>query len=149
MNTGSETQSPATPDEIRARIRSEHAQISALLARVEALTERVGDDDAKSVIALRDELSALGEALLAHLHYEEYQLPSLAEEGKVDEMMEEMRREHQAQREIFDSVIRELDETAVGSKLVIGVRELSRAIRDDMAHEERELLSEPSAGADV
>jgi hemerythrin-like domain-containing protein len=149
MNTGSETQSPATPDEIRARIRSEHAQISALLARVEALTERVGDDDAKSVIALRDELSALGEVLLAHLHYEEYQLPSLAEEGKVDEMMEEMRREHQAQREIFDSVIRELDETAVGSKLVIGVRELSRAIRDDMAHEERELLSEPSAGADV
>ena len=149
MDTGSDTQSPATPDQIRARIRSEHAQISALLARVEALTERVGDDDAKSVIALRDELSALGEVLLAHLHYEEYQLPSLAEEGKVDEMMEEMRREHQAQREIFDSVIRELDETAVGSKLVIGVRELSRAIRDDMAHEERELLSEPSAGADV
>ena len=149
MDTGSDTQDPATPDEIRTRIRSEHAQISALLARVEALTERVGDDDAKSVIALRDELSALGEVLLAHLHYEEYQLPSLAEEGKVDEMMEEMRREHQAQREIFDSVIRELDETAVGSKLVIGVRELSRAIRDDMAHEERELLSEPSAGADV
>ena len=109
----------------------------------------MGDDDAKSVVALRDELLALGEVLLAHLHYEEYQLPSLAEEGKVDEMAEGMRREHQAQREIFDSVIRELDETAVGSKLVIGVRELSRAIRDDMAHEERELLSKPSAGADV
>jgi len=48
-----------------------------------------------------------------------------------------------AAREIFDRVIRDLDETAVGSKLVIGVRELSRAIRDDMEHEERELLSEP------
>ena len=148
METGSETQSPATPDEIRARIRSEHAQISALLARVEALSERVAGDDTKSVIALRDELVALGEVLLAHLHYEEYQLPSLAEEGKVDEMAEDMRREHQVQREIFDSVIRELDETAVGSKLVIGVRELSRAIRDDMEHEERELLSKPSMGAD-
>ena len=143
MDTGSDTQSPATPDEIRARIRSEHAQISALLARVEALSERVGDDDTKSVIALREELVALGEVLLAHLHYEEYQLPSLAEEGKVDEMVEDMRREHEVQREIFDRVIRELDETAVGSKLVIGVRELSRAIRDDMEHEERELLSEP------
>jgi len=143
MDTGSDTQSPATPDEIRARIRSEHAQISALLARVEVLSERVGDDDAKSVVALRDELLALGEVLLDHLHYEEYQLPSLAEEGKVDEMMEGMRREHQAQRDIFDSVIRELDETAVGSKLVTGVRELSRAIRDDMEHEERELLSKP------
>ena len=143
MDTGSNTQTPATPDEIRARIRSEHAQISALLARVEALSERVAGDDTKSVIALRDELVALGEVLLAHLHYEEYQLPSLAEEGKVDEMVEDMRREHQVQRDIFDSVIRELDETAVGSKLVIGVRELSRAIRDDMEHEERELLSKP------
>ena len=141
MDTGSNTQTPATPDEIRARIRSEHAQISALLARVEALSERVAGDDTKSVIALRDELVALGEVLLAHLHYEEYQLPSLAEESKVDEMVEDMRREHQVQRDIFDSVIRELDETAVGSKLVIGVRELSRAIRDDMEHEERELLS--------
>jgi len=143
MDTGSNTQTPATPDEIRARIRSEHAQISALLARVEALSERVAGDDTKSVIALRDELVALGEVLLAHLHYEEYQLPSLAEESKVDEMVEDMRREHQVQRDIFDSVIRELDETAVGSKLVIGVRELSRAIRDDMEHEERELLSKP------
>ncbi len=152
MDTGSDTpntsdtsgtQGPATPDEIRARIRSEHAQISALLARVEALSERVGEDDTEAVIALREELVALGEVLLAHLHYEEYQLPSLADEGKVGELAEGMRREHQAQREIFDSVIRELDETAVGSKLVVGVRELSRAIRDDMAHEEREILSEP------
>ena len=142
MDTSPEAQSPATPDEIRARIRSEHAQISALLARVEALTERVGDD-AKSVVALREELVALGEVLLAHLHYEEYQLPSLAKEDEVDDMVKEMQREHQTQREIFDSVIRELDETAVGSKLITGVRELSRAIRDDMAHEERELLSQP------
>ena len=37
----------------------------------------------------------------------------------------------------------DLDETAVGSKLVIGVRELARAIRDDMQHEELEILSKP------
>ena len=145
MESVSDTQTPATPDEIRARIRSEHAQISALLARVEALSERVGggEDDAKTVIALREELQALGTVLLEHLHYEEYQLPSLADEGKVDQMAEDMHREHQAQREIFDRVIRELDETAVGSSLIVGVRELSRAIRDDMEHEERELLSKP------
>ena len=142
MDSGSETPSPATPDEVRARIRSEHAQISAQLARVEALTERVGDGngDTKSVIALREELEALGTVLLEHLHYEEYQLSSLTNEGNVDEVTESMLREHQAQREIFDSVIRDLDETAVGSKLVTGVRELSRAIRDDMEYEERELL---------
>ena len=143
MDSGSETQTPATPDEIRSRIRSEHAQISAQLARVEALSERVGDDDAKAVVALREELQALGEVLLEHLHYEEYQLPSLADASKADEVAEGMRREHQAQRELFDRIIRDLDETAVGSKLVIGVRELARAIRDDMEHEEREILSKP------
>lgn len=137
------TQTPSTPDEIRARIRSEHAQISAQLARIEALTERVGDDYASSVITLREELDVLGAILLRHLHYEEYQLSSLTDEGATDEATEGMRREHQLQREILDRVIRELDETAVGSKLVIGVRELSRAIRDDMEYEERELLNRP------
>ena len=143
MNSGSEAQAPATPDEIRSRIRSEHAQISAQLARVEALSERVGDDDAEAVIALREELQTLGKVLHEHLHYEEYQLPSLAGASKADEVAEGMRREHQAQRELFDRIIRDLDETAVGSKLVIGVRELARAIRDDMEHEELEILSKP------
>ena len=143
MSSGPDTQTPSTPDEIKARIRSEHAEISALLARVEALVERVdsAEGDTDSVIALRDELQSLGTALLQHLHYEEYQLPSLAQEGDVEKVAESMRREHQEQREIFDRVIRDLDETAVGSKLVTGVRELSRAIRDDMEHEEQELLS--------
>ncbi len=133
----------ATPDEIRARIRSEHARISAQLARVEALTERVAEGDTKSVVALRDELQQLGVILVEHLHYEEYQLPSLADAGKADQVAEDMRQEHKGQRELFDRIIAELDETAVGSKLVVGVRELSRAIRDDMEYEERELLDRP------
>lgn len=143
MVSGSGKTMLATPDEIRARIRSEHAQISAQLARVEALTERVDDGDAKSVIALRDEIQQLGTMLVEHLHYEEYQVSSLAEAGKAEEVAEDMRRDHRGQRELFDRIIRELDETAVGSKLVVGVRELARAIRDDMEFEERELLSRP------
>ena len=143
MDSGSETQAPATPDEIRSRIRSEHAEISAMLARVEALSERVGGDDPSSAIALREELQALGEMLVRHLHYEEYQLPLLASSGTPQAAIEAMRREHEAQRELFDRIIGELDETAVGSVLVVGVRELARAIRDDMAHEEQEILSKP------
>lgn len=143
MDSGSDTRTPATPDEIRTRIRSEHAQISALVARVEALSERVGAHDAKSILALREELQSLGELLMAHLHYEEYQLPTLAEAGTADSVAEAMRREHEAQRELLDDIIRDLDETAVGTKLVTGVRELARAIRDDMEQEERELLSKP------
>jgi hemerythrin-like domain-containing protein len=143
MNSSFDTAKLATPEEIRARIRSEHARISAQLARVEALTERVAEGDTKSVVALRDELQQLGVILVQHLHYEEYQLPSLAAAGKADQVAEEMRREHRGQRELFDRIIAELDETAVGSKLVVGVRELSRAIRDDMEYEERELLNRP------
>lgn len=143
MDSGSDIQIPATPDEIRARIRSEHARISALLARVEALTERLSNDGADSAAALRAELQALGEILLRHLHYEEYQLPSLAAEDEAEAIAQGMRREHEAQRELFDRIIRDLDETEVGKKLVTGVRELARAIRDDMEDEERELLSKP------
>ena len=115
MDRRSDTEKPATAEEIRSRIRSEHARISALLGRVEALTEHVSEDDAKSVVALREELQSLGNVLLEHLHYEE----------------------------LFDRIIRDLDETEVGAKLVTGVRELARAIRDDMEHEEQELLSKP------
>ena len=143
MDSGSDIQTPATPDEIRSRIRSEHAQISSLLARIEALSERVGNDDAKAVVTLREELQELGKILVEHLHSEEYQLPSLAEQGEADAVIKGMHREHEAQRELFDRIIRDLDETAVGTKLVTGVRELARAIRDDMEHEERELLSKP------
>lgn len=142
MDRKTDTPSPATPEQISARIRSEHAHISALVARVEALTERVAtaDDQGKTALALREELQRLGTALLEHLHYEEYQLPTLAAAGEAGQVAEDLNREHQAQRELFDRVIRELDETAVGSKLIVGVRELARAIRDDMEHEERELL---------
>ena len=142
MESRTDTRSSAELEEISARIRSEHAQISALVARVEALTERVGtaEDEGKTIIALREELQRLGTALLEHLHYEEYQLPTLATGGETGQMAEDMRREHRAQRELFDRVIQELDETAVGAKLVVGVRELARAIRDDMDHEERQLL---------
>ena len=54
-----------------------------------------------------------------------------------------MLQEHRGQRELFDRIIQDLDETEVGAKLVTGVRELARAIRDDMEHEEQELLSKP------
>jgi iron-sulfur cluster repair protein YtfE (RIC family) len=143
MNSGSDIETAATPDEIRARIRSEHAEISALVARVEALTERVANDGTESVIALREELQALRAVLLQHMHYEEYQLPSVTPEGDADAVAEGMRDEHRAQRELFDRIIGDLDETAVGTQLVTGVRELARAIRDDMEHEEQELLSKP------
>ncbi len=130
-----------TQDEIRERIRKEHYQISEQLSKVEGLTEAASRGVAESVVKLRQELETLGTILLAHLHYEEYRIPALTAEGEAAEAMAaSMRQEHQAQRELLDRVIRDLDETAVGAKLVVGVRELALAIRDDMEHEEQELL---------
>ena len=141
MESGSDT---PTADEIRQRIRSEHDRISEQLSRVEALLEEARGGAPATIIALRQQLQALGTTLLDHLHYEEYRLPSLTQQSDAaEDVAETMRREHQAQRELLDRVIRDLDETAVGEKLVVGVRELVRAIRDDMEHEERELLSKP------
>ena len=139
MQSVSETQ---TPEQIRDRIRAEHYQIAQKLAKVESLTEAASRGGAEATLQLRGELEALGEMLLAHLHYEEYRIPSLTVEGEEAEAMAAMmREEHQAQRELLDRVIRDLDETAVGQQLVVGVRELALAIRDDMEHEEQELLS--------
>lgn len=139
-----EPSSNPTPDEIRKRIRSEHYRIAEQLSRVEALTDEASGGDPATIIALRRELQTLGRTLHDHLHYEEYNLPSLTQQGDAaDKVAETMRHEHQAQRELLDRVILDLDETAVGDKLVVGVRELVRAIRDDMEHEERELLSKP------
>ena len=139
-----EPSSDATPDEIRERIRSEHYRIAEQLSRVEALTEEARGGNPATIIALRQQLQTLGKTLHDHLHYEEYSLRSLTQPGDAaDEVAEMMRREHRAQRELLDRVIGDLDETAVGEKLVVGVRELARAIRDDMEHEERDLLSKP------
>lgn len=139
MNSSDDT---PTPDEIRERIRSEHHQIAKELARVEALTDEASKGDPATIIALRRELQVLGATLHEHLHYEEYRLPSLVAAGKAaEDVAQMMRREHQAQRELLERVIQDLDETAVGQRLVVGVRELARAIRDDMEHEERELLN--------
>ena len=132
-----------TAEQVRDRIRREHYQIAEHLARVEQLSEEVvGTRDPEKIIALREALQVLGAALFDHLHFEEYRLPSLAEgDGDIEAAAEVMRREHQAQRELLHRVIGELDETAVGGALVVGVRELAHAIRDDMEHEEREILS--------
>ncbi len=139
-----EAGSSPTPDEIRKRIRSEHYRIAEQLSRIETLTAEARGAGPSTIVALRRELQTLGKTLHDHLHYEEYNLPSLAPQGRIaDKVAEMMRQEHQAQRELLDRIISDLDETAVGEKLVVGVRELVRAIRDDMEHEERELLSRP------
>ena len=139
------TERRLTREEARKRIHDEHTEIRAQLARVEELTDRVHQGDREAVLALREQLSALGELLLAHLYFEEYELSSLMTEGSPEQARAAaiMHQEHESQKELLNRAIRELDETAVGLSLVVGVRELVRAIREDMEHEEAELLNRP------
>ncbi|MEM7436436.1 MAG: hemerythrin domain-containing protein [Myxococcota bacterium] len=137
----SEPETP-TAEEIRARIRAEHHGLAAELANIEALAARVPSEGRDAVVALRSALQSLGTSLHAHLQYEEYRLPALARDAvSSEELQEEMRQEHRAQRELLARVVEDLDETAVGEQLIVGVREVVRAIRDDMAYEENEILS--------
>lgn len=139
MNVEQETPSL---EQIRDRIRSEHHELSGTLVSIEALALAATSDDAASLVALRDALHELGDKLSAHVDYEEFRLAALARDvASAEELQEEMRQEHRAQRELLSRVVRDLDETAVGQKLVVGVRELIRAIRDDMEYEETEILS--------
>jgi iron-sulfur cluster repair protein YtfE (RIC family) len=131
-----------TPDEVRHRIRRDHERISTRLQAVESCLDRVEKGDVARVPQLREALQDLGDVLLGHLHFEEYQWSTLVPRQGAEEhsALEVMKQEHQAQRELLDRVIGELNEVAIGSALVVGVKELAHAIRDDMEHEERELV---------
>lgn len=109
---------------------------------VESSLERVEKGDVGRVSQLREALQELGDVLLGHLHFEEYQWSTLISDQGAEEhsALEVMKQEHEAQRELLDRVIGELNEVAIGSALVVGVKELAHAIRDDMEHEERELV---------
>ncbi|MEM8606234.1 MAG: hemerythrin domain-containing protein [Myxococcota bacterium] len=131
-----------SPKEIRDRIRSEHHALSKALVEIEGLAAAAHPDRADTLVALRDALHELSDTLGAHLQYEEFRLPALARDvASSEQLQEEMRQEHRAQRELLTRVAQDLDETAVGETLMVGVRELVRAIRDDMEFEEAEILS--------
>lgn len=138
----SEDAETPSPEEVRDRIRSEHHELSRALSAIEELAEAAAANDSTSLVRLRDALHALGDRLSAHLHYEEFRLPALARDiASSEQIQEEMAQEHRAQRELLTRVVHDLDETAVGQQLLVGVRELVRAIRDDMEYEEAEILS--------
>lgn len=119
----------------------DHERIATQLETVEGLVGRVDAGERDRLPQLREALEGLGDVLLSHLHFEEYQWMTLASEhgGQGHSSLEVMKQEHQAQRELLGRVIGELNEVATGSALVVGVKELAHAIRDDMEHEERAL----------
>ena len=140
--TMTDEQAQPSLNQIRDRIRTEHRALSGTLREIEALSDQVRAGHFDSLRPLREALHDLGVRLTAHLEYEEYRLPVLARDVvSPEQLQEELEQDHRAQRELLSRVVHDLDETAIGQKLIVGVRELIRAIRDDMEYEEAEILS--------
>lgn len=129
--------------EVIQRIRREHWEITSHLAEVEELANRVQKGDEEAAVALRDRLQVLQGIMRSHLHFEEYELvPLMIASDRYDQSsVEALRKDHEAQRELLSRVISELRSRSAGAKLAIETKELVHALRDDMRHEERDLLA--------
>lgn len=142
MVTTPHPESTGTAQDVVQRIRREHWEISSYLSEIESLADRVQRGDEEATVTLRDRLRELQGMMQGHLHLEEYELvPLMQKSQRYDEAsIEALREDHAGQRELLDRIISELRAHPSGGKLAIETRELVRAIRDDMAHEESELL---------
>ncbi len=131
-----------SPQEVVQRIRREHWEITSHLTEVEDLANRVQRGDEEAAVALRDRLQVLSGMMRSHLHFEEYELvPLMIASDRYDQSsIETLRQDHEAQRKLLTRVISELRSRPAGAKLAIETKELVHALRDDMRHEEQDLL---------
>lgn len=132
------------PAEIRQRVLDEHRKIAVILDKIEGLAERLRGGDADSEILLRRAIFELHEVMRHHMAYEERTLlPVLRTSDSFGPAeVAEFIREHQVQRNMLEKVATELAGAEELAKLIGGVLDLVRAIRDDIEHEGREFLNE-------
>ncbi len=129
---------------VRERILADHQALRVLLDRVGALAGKVVSDEAEAPEELRRLGLELGARFAQHLDFEDRWLgPALERSGAAGkEEAEGLRREHREQRLLLDYIVERLED-ATRPKLVLG-RDLQgfvQLVLEDMAHEERDLLS--------
>lgn len=134
---------PWTPDEIRVRILAEHARIRSELDVIESLAARVLEGSFEGPF-LRERVRVLEGILRAHIALEEeLVLPWLREaDGFGDARVLHMETEHAEQRATLDLILTDLFTTRSVRELAVRAAELCRALRDDIATEERAFLTD-------
>lgn len=134
----------ATPSQVRAAILDDHRWLREFLAEADALARHVLAGDHLHASRLRERAHAVRERFLRHLELEERHLvPALRDTpGWGEERADLLHREHAAQRQRFDALLRDLRDARRSEVDIAG--ELRRLVADllaDMAHEEEDLLT--------
>jgi hemerythrin-like domain-containing protein len=132
------------PAAIREQILREHQRIRGLLDHMDDLAERLARGEHGVAPRLRKWTRELGAVFRTHLALEERILvPAIREADAFgDARAAELLEEHATQRALLDHVIEDLHARASDAMLAVGVRELVRALREDMVEEERDFLGE-------
>jgi len=129
------------PSAVRQRIVREHADLQAMMSRLEGLASEVSSGDRTAVEELRAGARGLYERLRAHIDLEDRILaPALRETAGFGEVREQQLLEHhRAQREELEahlSALGDLLGPALADRLMVFIAE----IRKDIESEDRDLL---------
>jgi len=132
------------PSEVRKRVLADHEELRGRLDRLERLrlAAAAESDDAH---ALRDEAESFLDRLAIHMGWEDLHLvPVLREADSWGEVrIERFAREHRAQRELLEYVLRELHDRGRPEPVVARrVLDLVALLRADMEDEESVFLDE-------
>jgi iron-sulfur cluster repair protein YtfE (RIC family) len=131
------------PSEVRSRVLADHDWLRIKLSMLETCATAVKDGQASRAKPLRERLEDFCRALLMHLATEDDILvPMLGDLDAWGEVrVERMSSDHQAQRAEISRLCRAAA-TAAPVALAESILTFARALREDMAHEERVELSE-------
>jgi len=149
---------PESPSQIRNEILEQHREIEALLARVEEVAKRVLEQDfAKesrpgAIRELRELASDLYQRFERHLDFEDRHLvPALREaDAWGEERARRVECEHRDQRALLAFLIERLEDAGqTSSAMAHQLRGFVATVRDDMAHEEKAVLSDKILRDDV
>lgn len=134
------------PSEVRERIRGEHQVLKELLRKVEGLASRTleGDEDAAAELGYASRRTY--QLLLRHVDLEDRLLvPALREGGaRGRRLADRLEEEHGKQRAELREALSALDARAEGNPAPLAQRMLGlvEAVRNDIAHEEKDVLNE-------
>jgi CBS domain-containing protein/iron-sulfur cluster repair protein YtfE (RIC family) len=139
------------PSEVRARILDEHTMLRAIFIELDRLADQASEGPDEQVeSALRERSRELCLTLGRHIELENRILaPALRQtDGFGDVRADQLLAEHATQTRALADLLERIDSMTV-PQLATAVHELISALRADMFHEERALLSDELLRDDV
>lgn len=139
MNTALEQAASKSLDDLKARVRSNHQRIRALLDEIVAVAGLAGDTLERR---LTNPIWRLFALFCNHIDFEENELvPLLRSTGQWGTIrVEQLHEEHHSQRTVLLAMVDECDAKTKGAREIADdARWLVESLRKDMNHEDAEL----------